>query len=150
MIRIVLLAGALLVGMGLSSASAQLGNALGVPVVPNEVGGLERRPVGRLRESLVFRPETRRVAGRRDFRPSASVQQTPRRPSLAAHPVARVRLVARPVPVRDRAVRVAAVMVRLAPVFVRPWPAYSPVPICGSYAAPVGYNGLIYNRPLCP
>jgi hypothetical protein len=23
-------------------------------------------------------------------------------------------------------------------------------PICGSYAAPVGYHGVIYNRPFCP
>ena len=23
-------------------------------------------------------------------------------------------------------------------------------PVCGSYAAPIGYHGVIYNRPLCP
>ena len=23
-------------------------------------------------------------------------------------------------------------------------------PICGSYAAPIGYHGVIYNRPFCP
>jgi hypothetical protein len=23
-------------------------------------------------------------------------------------------------------------------------------PTCGSYAAPIGYHGVIYNRPFCP